>query len=67
VTRGGQWPRPGALKAALARPAGTVKAVVANTIKGYGCPTLTDNMFEWHRKSPNPEQFEQFIKELEAA
>ncbi len=56
-----------ALKTALARPASTVKAVVAHTIKGYGCPTLVDNMFEWHRKSPNAEQFEQFMKELEAA
>jgi transketolase len=56
-----------ALKAALARPGETVKAVVAHTIKGCGCPTLTDNMFEWHRKSPDAAQFEQFIKELEAA
>ena len=56
-----------ALKAALAKPAATVKVVVGNAIKGCGCPTLAANMFEWHRKSPNPEQFEQFMKELEAA
>jgi transketolase len=56
-----------ALKAALAKPAPNVRAVVAKTVKGYGCPTLTANMFEWHRKSPTPEQLEQLLQELEAA
>lgn len=56
-----------AIKSALAKPASTVKVVVCNTVKGYGVTTLANNIFEWHRKSPNPEQFEQFIKELEAA
>ena len=56
-----------ALKAALARPAATVKVVVGKAIKGCGCPTLTENMFEWHRKSPDPVQFEQLMKELDAA
>ena len=56
-----------ALKAALARPADTVKVVVGNAIKGCGCPTLTENMFEWHRKSPDPVQFEQLMTELDAA
>lgn len=56
-----------ALKVALAKPAAGPKAVVAHTIKGRGCPMLTANMFEWHRKSPNPEQLEQLMKELEAA
>ena len=56
-----------ALKAALAAPASTTKVVVANTIKGCGCPTLTANIFEWHRKSPSPEQLEQLMGELDAA
>ena len=56
-----------ALKAALAKPSQTTKAIVAHTTKGYGCPTLSNNIFEWHRKSPNPEQFDQLMKELEAA
>ena len=56
-----------ALKAALARPADTVKAVVAHTIKGCGCPTLANNVFEWHRKSPKPEEYDALITELEAA
>jgi transketolase len=57
-----------ALKAALARPSrGAPKAVIANTTKGYPCVTLTENMFEWHRKSPNQEFFDRFMAELEAA
>jgi transketolase len=56
-----------ALKAALARPAETVKAVVARTVKGCGCSTLSNNVFEWHRKSPRPEEFEILMKELETA
>ena len=57
----------GEIKAALAKPADTVKVVVCNTVKGYGSRTLSNNIFEWHRKSPDAQQFEAFIKELEAA
>lgn len=56
-----------ALKAALGKPASNVRAVVGRAVKGHGCPTLTANMFEWHRKSPSPEQLEQLLQELEAA
>jgi transketolase len=56
-----------ALKAALVQPADTVRAVVARTIKGRGCATLAGNIFEWHRKSPKPEELAQLLKELEAA
>jgi transketolase len=56
-----------ALKAALAKPAANTKAVIAHTEKGHGCPTLANNMFEWHRKSPTPEQLEQLMQELEVA
>ena len=56
-----------AIKSILAKPAKTIKMVVCNTVKGYGSTTLSNNIFEWHRKSPDPQQFEQFLKELEAA
>ncbi|MCX7885942.1 MAG: transketolase [Verrucomicrobiae bacterium] len=56
-----------ALKAALQRPARNTRAVVAHTIKGFGCPTLVNNVFEWHRKSPKPEEFEKLMAELDAA
>ncbi len=55
----------GALKAAIKKPADNVRAVVAETTKGHGCTTLTANMFEWHRKSPKPEEMEVLLKELE--
>jgi transketolase len=55
-----------ALKAALTKPAANTRAVIAHTIKGHGCPTLANNVFEWHRKSPNPEQLAQLIGELNA-
>ena len=40
---------------------------LVGTIKGFGCPSLSDNVFEWHRKSPRPEEFEMLMKELENA
>ena len=58
-----------ALKAALAKPreAGKPRVIVAHTVKGNGCPTLANNIFEWHRRSPKPEELEVLAKELEAA
>lgn len=53
------------LKAAIHAEGNTVKAVVANTIKGYGCPTLEENIFEWHRKSPDDAQLAQLLLELD--
>lgn len=53
-----------ALKAAIAAPADTVRAVVARTVKGYGVRTLEQNIFEWHRKSPDGAQLDQFLNEL---
>jgi transketolase len=56
-----------ALKAALIEPSTTVKAVVARTVKGHGCQTLAKNVYEWHRKSPKPEEFQMLCTELETA
>jgi transketolase len=53
------------LKDALSKPSNTVKVIIANTIKGYGCRTLSENMFEWHRKAPNDEELQILLKELE--
>ena len=38
-------------------------AVIANTIKGHGVSMMKDNP-AWHRKSPNKEEFELIMKEL---
>lgn len=55
------------LRDALAAEAPGVKAIVANTIKGCGCRTLSENHYEWHRKSPTEEQLKQLMEELDAA
>jgi len=54
-----------ALKKALREMTGAPRAIVADTVKGYGSKTLSGNMFEWHRKAPNKEQLEALIKELD--
>ncbi|MGQ4809214.1 Apulose-4-phosphate transketolase subunit A [Candidatus Entotheonellaceae bacterium PAL068K] len=54
------------LKAALTQPTHGVKAIVANTVKGYGCQTLVANVYEWHRKSPDREQLALLMRELDA-
>jgi transketolase len=55
-----------AIVAALREPADTVKVVVGRTVKGYGCPSLENNFFEWHRKSPSPEIYADLVSELHA-
>ena len=55
-----------ALRAALLRSSDTVKAVVANTVKGYGCPTLIRGQYEWHRRSPDAAQLAMLMEELDA-
>lgn len=49
---------------ALQRPSSQPKVIVLNTKKGNGCKTLEDNIFEWHRKSPNDDELKEFISEL---
>ena len=54
------------LASALQASARGVKAIVANTVKGFGCPTMEENMFEWHRKSPDERQYDELLRELDA-
>jgi transketolase len=53
-----------ALMEVLRAPQTTVKAIIASTIKGYGCPTLVKDMFAWHRRSPNDAELNQLLQEL---
>jgi transketolase len=55
-----------ALKQALAAPAERVRVVVCNTVKGYGCKTLSDNVHEWHRRAPKPDELKMLQEELYA-
>ena len=45
---------------------GRPKCIVANTIKGYGCQSLVDEVFAWHRRSPNENELHQLLEELNA-
>jgi transketolase len=56
------------LKQALASPTerDRVRVVVGDTVKGYGCTTLADNMYEWHRRSPKAEELNKLMGELHA-
>lgn len=55
-----------AIKSALEREAHGVHAIVANTVKGYGCRLLVENHHEWHRKSPDTDQLRGLLEELDA-
>jgi transketolase len=55
-----------AIQRALRKQTTRCKAIVANTVKGFGCPTLVQNIFEWHRKAPDDQQLKNLIGELHA-
>lgn len=55
------------IKEFLNKESVTTKVLIANTTKGFGCQTLVDNKFEWHRRSPNDSEMEILMKELENA
>jgi len=55
------------LKTEIAKQQDKVKVIVADTVKGYGCKTLIDNQYQWHRKSPTDSEYEELIKELNEA
>lgn len=42
-----------------------VRLMVADTKKGFGCKTLIENQYEWHRKSPNENEFDVLMAELD--
>ncbi|MDC1209570.1 transketolase [Pseudomonadota bacterium] len=55
------------LKQALSRSSNEKPlAIVADTVKGWGCKTLVDNRYEWHRRSPNDEELGLLLRELDA-
>ena len=55
-----------AIKNALATVHRKPRAIVANTVKGFGCRLLSNNQYEWHRKSPTDEQLSLLMEELNA-
>lgn len=55
-----------ALKKELKKKRHSARAIVANTKKGYGCNTLIECHYEWHRKSPSDTELDKLIGELDA-
>lgn len=53
------------LKSHISREGKNVSAIVAHTKKGFGSKTLISHHYEWHRKSPNEEEFENLLEELD--
>jgi transketolase len=56
-----------AIEKALVAPTSSMKVIVANTVKGFGCSTLVDDVYAWHRRSPSKEELQQLMEELNAA
>ncbi|OGL41504.1 MAG: hypothetical protein A3C43_01220 [Candidatus Schekmanbacteria bacterium RIFCSPHIGHO2_02_FULL_38_11] len=52
------------LKKEITKKSDTVRVIVADTKKGFGCRTLIENQYEWHRRSPNDQELENLIGEL---
>jgi len=55
-----------AIKTAIEAERSGPRAIVCNTVKGFGCRSLCegDGMFAWHRRSPTAEELEELIREL---
>lgn len=54
-----------AIKEAVQSPAeGAPCVIVAHTTKGKGCPSLVRDIFAWHRRSPNSNELEILLGEL---
>lgn len=51
--------------ALVSPPNGRPKIIVANTYKGFGCKTLVDEVFSWHRRSPTKDEMEMLLGELQ--
>ncbi len=40
------------------------RVIISNTVKGNGCPTLVKDVFAWHRRSPNTDELNTLLGEL---
>ena len=43
---------------------GKPRAIMADTVKGKGCATLAKDVFAWHRRSPDQDELELLLGEL---
>jgi transketolase len=55
-----------ALSTALESRPGKPHVIIADTTKGYGCKSLVEDVFAWHRRSPDAATLAQLMEELNA-
>lgn len=53
------------LKKAFSHESNLPKAIICNTVKGYGIPEMEKDMFTWHHGAPNEQQYNKFIDFLD--
>jgi len=53
------------LRKAFSHDSELPKAVICNTIKGYGIPEMENDIFTWHHGPPNEQQYNKFINFLD--
>lgn len=53
-----------AIRKQLVNNSPSVKVIIANTEKGSGSKTLISNQYEWHRRSPNEQEFDKLMEEV---
>tara|TARA_Y100001973_G_C5176976_1_gene322539 strand:+ start:144 stop:896 length:753 start_codon:yes stop_codon:yes gene_type:complete len=43
------------------------RAIIANTVKGFGIKDIEKDMFAWHHRAPSPEEYHKFLREIDAS
>ena len=42
------------------------RAIIANTVKGFGIEDVKNDIFAWHHRAPTQEEYEKFLREINA-
>ena len=43
------------------------RAIIANTVKGFGLKDIEKDMFAWHHRAPSSDEYEKFLREIDAS
>ena len=43
------------------------RAIIANTVKGFGLKDIENDMFAWHHRAPSLDEYEKFLREIDAS
>ena len=53
------------VKAMKSNDSGKPKVILANTIKGKGIEEIENDMFAWHHRAPNKDEYKRFMREID--